>query len=94
VSPLPPGRHSNGPEPVAQHYESEEQAALNAMYRRRMVVVILRNVSDADDLVFLTAALELDQELDELATTSERQRLIAAARERLELTLPGPADDR
>jgi len=92
VSPLPPGRMTNGPQPLAQHYESEEQAELNAFYRRQMVVVILRNVSDADDLVFLTAALELDQELDELATTPKRQRLIAAARERLAATVGSPAD--
>ena len=94
MSPLPPGRSSNNQGYQEYTAESDEQQRLNAMYRRRMVVVILRNVSDADDLVFLTAALELDQELDELATTSERQRLIAAARERLELTVPGPADDR
>jgi len=93
MSPLPPGRQHNGPGFLASSIvENEEQAELNAMYRRRTVVLILRNVSDADALVFLTAALELDQELDELATTPKRQRLIRAARERLELTVGSPAD--
>lgn len=92
MSPLPPGRQSNNQGYQEYAVESEEQQRLNAFYRRQMVRVVLRNASDADDLVLLVAALELEPELDELATTPERQRLIAAARERLELTVPGPAD--
>ena len=72
--------------------DTEEQLRLAAIMRHRMLRVVLGSASDTDDLVQLTAALELDQELDELATTPERQQAIQAARARLELTVAGPAD--
>jgi hypothetical protein len=86
------GRMTNGPGYLPHQPVTDEQVELDEVNRHRMIRVVLRNASDADDLVLLTAALELDEELDELATTPKRQRLIAAARERLAATVGSPAD--
>jgi len=76
------------PQFLANQPPTAEQVRLAEVNRRRMVRVILDMAVDADDLVQLTSALELDQELDELATTPKRQRLLEAARARLAATVP------
>jgi len=74
------------PKFLAQHSSTtEEQENADAVNRRRAVRNLLAIADNADDLVRLTSALELDEELDELATTPERQQRLALARARLDL---------
>lgn len=79
---------------VAPHGEQreEERAERESVARQKTAVRLIsyaqRQRLTADELVQMADMLELGIELDELAATSpERQRLLAAARARLQLQL-------
>lgn len=72
---------------------SVEQAALDQRNRRSMAALVVELAVDADDLVTLASALEVDVELDELAgNVPERQQRLAAARQRLAETVGVPVE--